>query len=188
MFTNYANFIQPGGIDTMSGTIISKLYAWCFYSFHWIFYLVEVYVVVEGNKRPGSSGPEPRQGIPADGQEDESHVELQSFCCPLGRRQAIAHDAKCRHVPVLDELPGEEASHHYCPKQQNPTSLPVLQHKASDGAANPLHCVGWSKRAQVLAPANTGRAERSAVIHVSVLLQKQSLQLPQLKQRVQVKF
>lgn len=44
-------------------------------------YLVKVDVVVKRYKEAQLGGPEPSDGVPANRQEDESHVELEGLGC-----------------------------------------------------------------------------------------------------------
>lgn len=63
--------------------------------------------VVEGNEEAGSSGAEPGECIPADGEQHEGHIELKRLRGPLRRREAVPHHMERRPLPVLDEFPHE---------------------------------------------------------------------------------
>ena len=87
---------------------------------------MEVDVVVE-RERPGeASRTEPRNRVTADGEKDQSHVELESLCSALGCGQAVPHHLERVHVSVVNELPSEEPHHDRNPQCNHPQSLPVL--------------------------------------------------------------
>lgn len=87
---------------------------------------MKIDVVIKRDKVSCSSRPKPSEGISTNGQEYQSHVELESLGGAFSCGQAIAHDLKCCHVFILDEFPRKEDGHCHHPQQQNPTSLPVL--------------------------------------------------------------
>lgn len=96
---------------------------------------MKVDVIIEREKEAGSGGPEPRERVPADGQEDEGHVKLQCLRSSFCRGQAVAHHLKCRFVPVLDEFPCKKKDHGQHPHHYDPRSLPVLQDQAPNRRA-----------------------------------------------------
>lgn len=132
---------------------------------------MKIDVIVEGNEEPGSSGAKPGQHVPANGQEDEGHVELESLGGPFGGGQAIAHDLECRSVPVLVEFPSKEADHGHNPQQYDPGPLPVLQQETPHRKTHPAHHIRGPEEAYILTPCYSARgAQLSAVVHVGVSL------------------
>ena len=94
---------------------------------------MKIDVVVEGNEEPGSSGAKPGQHVPANWQEDEGHVELQSLGRPFGGGQAITHHLEGFPVLVLVQFPSKETAHRHHPQQYDPSPLPVFQEDTPDG-------------------------------------------------------
>lgn len=91
-------------------------------------YFVEVEIVVEGEggAEPGLVA-EPGDGVAADGEEDEGHVELEGLGGALGHAHAVAHHLENLSVPVLDVFVSEEGSHDCNPHSHHPNSLPIVQ-------------------------------------------------------------
>lgn len=72
-------------------------------------HLMEVDVVVEGDDDAElGSASEPCDGVSADGEEDEGHIEFQGLGGALGGGDAVPHDFEHFAVLVLNELPGKE--------------------------------------------------------------------------------
>ena len=73
-------------------------------------YLVEINVVVERyDVAELGSASQPCDGVSADGEEDDGHVELEGLGGAFGGGDAVAHDVEDGAVLVLDEFPGEKA-------------------------------------------------------------------------------
>lgn len=150
--------------------------------------LVEGNAVVKGEEEPGPGCAEPSEGVAADGEEDEGHVELQRLRGALGGGKAISHHGERRTVAVLRELPGEQPPHGRHPQLHHPRPLPVLprcqpQPRRRAPRVEPPPSEGCFRPAagDVLAPpCSTRGAWWPAVVHVRVPLQQQRLQLPQL--------
>lgn len=139
---------------------------------------MEVNVVIKGNEKAKACGTKPGDGIPAGGQEDESHVELEGLGRALGSKQAVAHDLKRGLVFVLEELPEEQTHQDSYPESQNPDPLPVLLQVVEKLGARLPDGAPLSQTLKVLAQRLARVAQRLAVVQVGVLLQKQRLQLP----------
>lgn len=91
------------------------------------FYLVEVEIVIERDHHAEFGlVPEPCDGVPADWEKNQSHVELGQFCTTFGNADAVAHNVEHGSLPVLVELPGEKADHGDQPHQEQPHPLPVV--------------------------------------------------------------
>lgn len=87
---------------------------------------MEVDVVIKGNEEAEAGITKPGDGIPADRQENESHIEFEGLSRALSSQQTVAHDVICCLVLVLEELPEEQPHHDSYPEGQNPDPLPVL--------------------------------------------------------------
>ena len=55
------------------------------------------------------SASQPCDGVSADGEEDDGHVEFEGLGGAFGSGDAVAHDVEDCAVLVLDEFPGEKA-------------------------------------------------------------------------------
>ena len=55
------------------------------------------------------SASQPCDGVSADGEKDDGHVEFEGLGGAFGSGDAIAHDVEDGAVLVLDEFPGEKA-------------------------------------------------------------------------------
>lgn len=87
---------------------------------------MEVDVVVEGYDRANPAvGAEPCHRVPADGEQNNSHIELQCLGGPFGGAEAVAHDLIRHPVAVLDELPREECDAHDEPEEDDPPAPPL---------------------------------------------------------------
>ena len=89
--------------------------------------LVEVDVVVERDDAAEKRRPELGESSPADGEEDERHVELEGLGGAFGQAEAPAHDLVRRSVLILVVLPGEEDDVDCDPQSDHPNPLPVLK-------------------------------------------------------------
>lgn len=89
---------------------------------------MKVDVVVERDEEAGSGGAQPSKSVAADGEQDEGHVELESLGSALSSGETITHNLEGRLVPILEEFPGEQASHGHRPDQHNPRPLPIIFH------------------------------------------------------------
>jgi hypothetical protein len=89
-------------------------------------YLVEVDVVVKGYDLPERRRPERSQRVPADGQQNERHVELKRLGGALGDADAVAHDLERGAALILLELVHEQADVDSKPQRDEPYPLPVL--------------------------------------------------------------
>lgn len=89
-------------------------------------YLVEVDIIVKGHNLSDPGVPQPSNDVPTNGQQNESHVELQRLSRSFGRDEAITHDVESVFVHVLNELPREQADHDQDPERDHPNPLPVL--------------------------------------------------------------
>lgn len=98
-----------------------------------VLYLVKIEVVIEWNNQSQlGPGPEPSYGIPADGEEDDGHVEFEGLGGALGGGDTIAHDMKDGTMTVLDKFPGEEAGADGEPEGDHPDSLPIVLHEVGE--------------------------------------------------------
>lgn len=96
--------------------------------------LVEVDVVIEGYDMAERSGPERRQRVPADGQQDEGHVELEGLGSALGNADTVSHHLERGSALVLLELVHEQGEVDSQPQSHEPYPLPVL--------VDEVHCLG----------------------------------------------
>lgn len=70
---------------------------------------MKVDVVIKGDHHSKlGPAPEPSDGVSADRQQDQGHVELKSLGATLSCSDTIAHDMEHSTVLVLDELPSEK--------------------------------------------------------------------------------
>ena len=89
-------------------------------------YLMKVDIVVKRYKVGKLGGSEPSDCVSTHGQENESHVELESLSRTLGCAETITHDFEGILLRVLIELPCEQPNHDQNPQGQNPKSPPIL--------------------------------------------------------------
>lgn len=91
-----------------------------------LIYLVKVDVIIEGDDRADpTAGAEPRDCVPADGEENHGHVELEGLGGPFGGAEAVTHDLERHPVPVLNELPREQCHANRQPEGHDPRPPPV---------------------------------------------------------------
>lgn len=148
-------------------------------------YLVEIEVVVEGDgvAELGLVA-DPGDGVAADGEENEGHVELEGLGGALGGADAVAHDVVDGAVAVLDELPGEEARADAEPEGHDPHPLPVVLQKVLGLLPPPPDRVRLLRRPQVLAQhlAQVPAVRRPAPHRLARPLQQKQLQIVYLNQ------
>lgn len=123
---------------------------------------MKVDIVVERYEEPRSRRSQQCQYVTANREQDYGHVELERLRGSFSRSQAIAHNEKCRLLPVLKELPSEEADHSRNPEQQNQGSLPIVKQQGIEFVHH--------NTAEILAPSYAACAQWSAVVHVVVPL------------------
>jgi len=115
-------------------------------------HLVEVDVVVERDGGAESCpGPEPGDGVPADGEQDERHVELGGLGAALGDADAVAHHVERRVAAVRGELPGEERRVDGQPQRHHPHALPVVLHEVEECHGGAAERAVVARRRQPLA-------------------------------------
>lgn len=113
---------------------------------------MEVDVVIEGDDGAElGARTEPGDGVPANGEEDEGHVELGGLGTALGDADAVAHDVERRVALVRHELPGEEAGVDGQPQRHHPHPLPVVLHEVGQPPEPPPERVPVVRRHQLLA-------------------------------------
>lgn len=113
---------------------------------------MEIEVVVKGDDDTELGlVTEPSDSVPADWEEDESHVELESLGAAFGDADTVAHNVVHGAVAVLYEFPGEKACANAEPEQQHPHPHPVILHKVTEFLVVSLDGVGFYGWFQLLA-------------------------------------
>ena len=93
----------------------------------------------------------PSDGVPANWEKNEGHVELESLGCTLSSTDTISHDMEHITILVLEELPNEEANAYTEPEEYDPYSLPIVLDKVGKPVGRSLDGVGLLGWNQLLA-------------------------------------
>jgi len=72
---------------------------------------MKVDVIIERGNRRQVGGPEPRDGISADGKEYKCHVELECLSSTFGHQETVTHHMISIFALVLYELPHKQPNH-----------------------------------------------------------------------------
>lgn len=95
---------------------IHQFYYWSLKCCDFNAYLMEVDVVIERYNIRQLGRPEPSYSVSANGQEYESHVELQSLSRTFGRGKTVTHNVKSIFLLVLNKLPCKQPNHYANPQ------------------------------------------------------------------------
>jgi hypothetical protein len=76
-----------------------------------MFYLMKVYVVIEGNNSSDLClGPNPSYCVSANRKKNQGHIEFESLCSTFCSCHTITHNVEYSSITVLDKLPNEEGN------------------------------------------------------------------------------
>lgn len=93
---------------------------------------------------------EPGDGVAADGEENECHVELERLCSAFSCAHTVTHDVVHSPASVLNELPREQCEAYEEPQSQNPGSFPVVFHEVAATLVVAFHGIWFQSWFQLL--------------------------------------